>query len=62
MGDKKEFIATLETRTSKKGNQYDVLIVHLTDKLEKPVFLEQSEIELLRLIAEKENKNKKMPF
>ena len=25
MGDKKEFIATLETRTSKKGNQYDVL-------------------------------------
>lgn len=62
MGDKKEFVATLETRTSKKGNQYDVLIVHLTDKLEKPVFLEQSEIELLRLIAEKENKNKKMPF
>lgn len=60
--DKKEFIATLETRTSKKGNQYDVLIIHLTDKLEKPVFLEQSEIELLRLISEKEKNNKKMPF
>ena len=32
--DKKEFIATLETRTSKKGNQYDVLIIDLTDTLE----------------------------
>lgn len=60
--DKKEFIATLETRTSKKGSQYDVLIIHLTDTLEKPVFLEQSEKELLRLISEKEKNNKKMPF
>ncbi len=58
---KQEFIATLETRTSKKGNQYDVLVIKLTDKLEKLVFLEQAELELLKLSSEKE-KNKKMPF
>lgn len=57
---KQEFKATLETRTSKKGNQYEVLVVQLTDKLEKLVFLEQAELELLKLNAEK--KDKKMPF
>ena len=46
---KKEFKATLETRISKKGNQYEVLVIKLTDKLEKLVFLEQAELELLRL-------------
>lgn len=46
---KKEFKATLETRTSKKGNQYEVLVIKLTDKLEKLVFLEQAELELLKL-------------
>ena len=57
---KQEFKATLETRTSKKGNQYEVLVVQLTYKLEKLVFIEQAELELLKLIAEK--KDKKMPF
>lgn len=46
---KQEFKATLETRTSKKGNQYEVLVIHLTDKLDKLVFLEQAELELLKL-------------
>lgn len=46
---KKEVKATLETRTSKKGNQYEVLVIKLTDKLEKLVFLEQAEFELLKL-------------
>jgi len=40
---------TLETRTSKKGNTYQVLVIKLTDNLEKLVFLEQAEIELLKL-------------
>ena len=57
----KEFKATLETRTSKKGNQYEVLVIKLTDKLEKLVFLEQAEIELLKLSSE-DNKKNKMPF
>ena len=46
---KKEFKATLETRTSKKGNQYEVLVIKLTDKLEKLMFLEQAELGLLKL-------------
>lgn len=57
----KEFKATLETRTSKKGNQYEVLVIKLTDKLEKLVFLEQAELELLKLSSE-DNKKNKMPF
>lgn len=45
----KEYKATLETRTSQKGNEYQVLLVHLTDTYEKPVFLEKAELELLKL-------------
>lgn len=54
---KKEFKATLETRISKKGNQYEVLAIKLTDKLEKLVFLEQAELELLKLSS-----NNNLPF
>lgn len=54
---KKEFKATLETRISKKGNQYEVLVIKLTDKLEKLVFLEQAELELLKLSS-----NNSLPF
>lgn len=48
--------ATLETRTSKKGNEYQVLIVKLTDTYEKPVFLDKAEIELLKA-SNKSNSN-----
>ncbi len=58
MGDKKEFKATLETRTSKKGSQYEVLVIKLTDNLEKLVFLDQAELELLKLSNSKSN----LPF
>ena len=54
---KKEFKATLETRISKKGKQYEVLVIKLTDKLEKLVFLEQAELELLKLSS-----NNNLPF
>lgn len=40
---------SLETRTSQKGNDYQVLVVKLTDNYEKLVFLESAELELLRL-------------
>ena len=49
MSDKKEFKATLETRTSKKGSEYEVLVIKLTDKTEKLVFLEPAELELLKM-------------
>ena len=49
--------ATLETRTSKKGSEYQVLIIKLTDTYEKLVFLDKAEIELL-----KANKNADFNF
>lgn len=52
---KQEFKATLETRTSKKGTQYEVLVIKLTENLDKLVFLEQAELELLKM-------NKNTPF
>lgn len=58
MIDKKEFKATLETRTSKKGSQYEVLVIKITDNTEKLVFLEPAELELLKLSNSKSN----MPF
>ena len=41
--------ATLETRTSKKGSEYQVLVIKLTDTYEKLVFLDKPEIELLKV-------------
>lgn len=55
---RQEFKATLETRTSKKGNEYEVLVIKLTDKLEKLVFLDPAELELLKLTNSKSN----LPF
>lgn len=43
---------SLETRTSKKGNDYQVLVIKLTDNYEKLVFLEPAEIELLKFKKE----------
>lgn len=40
--------ATLETRTSKKGSTYQVLVIKLTNTYEKLVFLDKAEIELLK--------------
>lgn len=58
MMDKKEFKATLETRTSKKGSEYEVLVIKITDNIEKLVFLEPAELELLKL----SNSKSSMPF
>jgi len=41
--------ATLVERVSKKGNTYTAISIKLTDKIEKLVFLNQAEIELLKL-------------
>lgn len=39
--------ATLETKTSKAGNSYKVVVLKLTDTYDKLVFLDKAEIELL---------------
>lgn len=44
-----EVQATLETRKSKKGSEYDVVVIKLSDNAEKLVFLSSAELELLRL-------------
>ena len=45
-----EFIATLETRHSDKSKKdYTVLVIKLSDNLEKVVFLEPAELEVLKL-------------
>ena len=41
--------AVLVEKTSKKGNTYLCVEVSITDKLKKVVFLDQAEIELLKL-------------
>lgn len=45
-----EFRAVLEERVSKKSNKtYKCIVIRLTDSLEKVIFLEPAEIELLEL-------------
>ena len=47
-----EVKATLETRKSKDGKDYQVLVIKLTNNYEKLVFLDKAEIELLNLTNE----------
>ena len=61
MSDKKEFKATLETRTSKKGSEYEVLVIKITDNIEKLVFLEPAELALLK-IANSNSTRSNLPF
>lgn len=56
---KQEIKATLETRTSSKGNTYKCVVLKLSEKSEKLVFLSPSELELLEL---HNTKNTKSPF
>jgi len=45
----KDVKCTLETRESKKGTTYQVLVIRLTDTYEKLVFLDNAELELLKV-------------
>ena len=60
MSNKKEFKATLETRTSKKGSEYEVLVIKITDNIEKLVFLEPAELALLKIANSNTRSN--LPF
>lgn len=45
-----EVRATLETRVSKKsGKTYQCIVIKLTDTYEKIVFLDNAEVELIKL-------------
>ena len=41
---------TLETRVSKDNNPYICLTIRITENYEKVVFLDKSEIELIKLV------------
>lgn len=41
--------AVLVEKTSKAGNAYVCIEVYLTDKVKKTVFLEEAEVELIKL-------------
>ena len=50
--------ATLETRKKKDGSgDYKVVVIKISDKSEKLVFLSPSELELLELHNSKQSKN-----
>ena len=49
--------ATLETKISKNGREYQVIVIKLSDRYNKMVFLEPAEKEILRARLEKENDN-----
>lgn len=62
MNANNEYKAILETRTSKKGNPYQVLVVKFP-KYDKIVFLEQAELALLNLNSSKnEEKDSDFPL
>lgn len=56
-----EVKATLEEKTSKNGNKYTAIIIHLTDTCTKTVFLDPAEIELLK-VTNKNTNIDKPPF
>lgn len=52
-----EIRASLETRhSSKSGNNYDVVVIKLSDSSEKLVFLSPAELELLKIYNSKDKK------
>ena len=54
--------ATLETKTSKSGNTYKCVIIHLTEDYEKVVFLDKAELALLEVTNDKTTNIQDFPF
>lgn len=46
--DKKQIVGNIETRVSKQGREYQVLVIKLTPTYEKLVFLTNAELELIK--------------
>lgn len=62
--DRKRIEATLVKRTSKKGNDYECVMVQLTPTYQKMVLLEKPELELLKAVKEDADSksSSKLPF
>lgn len=60
----RELKATLVKRTSKKGNDYECVMIQLTPTYQKMVLLEKPELELLKAVKEDTDSksSSKLPF
>lgn len=56
-----DFKGTIEKRTSKAGNEYEVLVLEYKE-FSKDVYLDKAEIQLLRLISKDNKEEPEMPF
>lgn len=54
--------ATLVKKTSKKGNDYECVMIELTPNYQKVVFLEDAELELLKFCDNKSTKKNDLDF
>ena len=54
--------ATLVKKTSKKGNDYECVMVELTPNYKKVVFLDDAELELLKFCDNKSTKKNDLDF
>ena len=58
----RELKATLVKKTSKKGNDYECVMLNLTPTYQKVVFLEDAELELLKFFDNKSTKKNDLDF
>ena len=58
----RELKATLVKKTSKKGNDYECVMLELTSTYQKVVFLEDAELELLKFCDNKSTKKNDLDF
>ena len=54
--------ATLVKKTSKKGNDYECVMLELTPTYQKVVFLDDAELELLKFCDNKSTKKNDLDF
>lgn len=58
----RELKATLVKKTSKKGNDYECVMLELTPSYKKVVFLDDAELELLKFCDNKSTKKNDLDF
>lgn len=58
----RELKATLVKKTSKKGNDYECVMIELTPTYQKVVFLDDAELELLKFCDNKSTKKNDLDF
>ena len=58
----RELKATLVKKTSKKGNDYECVMLELTPSYKKVVFLDDAELELLKFCDNKSIKKNDLDF